>query len=276
MLQWSSLMLHPDKEISFFNDAAFGIAPTSQKLIDYAERLSIEVQMVEERFKHMKNSGYCRLSDGPAVVIADVGKVGPDYLPGHAHADTLSFEASLFGERVIVNSGTSVYGSSPERLRQRGTAAHSTVLIGGHNSSEVWSGFRVARRVQNIELGYNINENRLNLTASHDGYHRLRTGLNHKRSWELDPLRLSIFDEVMDQYPSYAIFHLHPNVRVTQESKKSGLLKLSNNKYISWNAEQGTSVVNGTWHPEFGKSVQNSCLRLPLINGKSKITFEWS
>lgn len=49
--------------------------------------------------------------------------MGPDYLPGHAHADTLSFEWSLFGQRVLVNSGTSEYGLSPERLRQRGTTA---------------------------------------------------------------------------------------------------------------------------------------------------------
>jgi hypothetical protein len=34
------------------------------------------------------------------VLILDVAPVGPDYLPGHAHADTLSFELSLFGQRA--------------------------------------------------------------------------------------------------------------------------------------------------------------------------------
>ena len=79
---------------------------------------------------------------------ADVGEIGPDYRPGHAHADTLCFELSVFGQRLVVNSGTSEYGLGAERLRQRGTAAHSTVQIDGADSSEVWSGFRVARRAR--------------------------------------------------------------------------------------------------------------------------------
>ena len=47
-----------------------------------------------------------------------------------------------------MNSGTSEYGLGEERQRQRGTAAHNTVVIDGENSSEVWAGFRVARRAR--------------------------------------------------------------------------------------------------------------------------------
>ena len=34
-------------------------------------------------------------SDDKVVAIIDVAKIGPDYLPGHGHADTLSFELSI-------------------------------------------------------------------------------------------------------------------------------------------------------------------------------------
>jgi uncharacterized heparinase superfamily protein len=68
---------------------------------------------------------------GPAVALLDVAPIGPDYLPGHAPADTLSFELSVFGQRLLVNSGTSCYGASLERLRQRATAAHNTVVVDG-------------------------------------------------------------------------------------------------------------------------------------------------
>ena len=34
-------------------------------------------------------------------MIGDVGRIGPDYLPSHAHADTLSFEFSLFDQRFL-------------------------------------------------------------------------------------------------------------------------------------------------------------------------------
>ncbi|WP_413889259.1 heparinase II/III family protein [Candidatus Aalborgicola defluviihabitans] len=72
----------------------------------------------------------------------DVAPVGPAYLPGHAHADTLSFELSVSGQRVVVNGGTSRYGLGPLRLRERETAAHSTVEVAKQSSSEVWGGFR--------------------------------------------------------------------------------------------------------------------------------------
>ena len=69
--------------------------------------------------------------------------MGPDYIPGHAHADTLSFELSIGAQRVFVNSGTSEYGLSPKRLNQRKTAAHNTVEVDGKDSSQVWSGLEL-------------------------------------------------------------------------------------------------------------------------------------
>ena len=34
-----------------------------------------------------------------AYLIADVGMIGPSYIPSHAHADTLSFELSIYERR---------------------------------------------------------------------------------------------------------------------------------------------------------------------------------
>ena len=51
-----------------------------------------------------------------------------------------------------MNGGTSCYGDGPVRVLERGTRSHSTVEVDGQNSSEVWSGFRVARRAFPIDL----------------------------------------------------------------------------------------------------------------------------
>ena len=93
-----------------------------------------------------------RICKGEAVLLIDVAPIGPDYLPGHAHADTLSYELSLYGKRVLVNSGTSRYGSGPKRDWERSTAAHNTVEVDGQSSSETWSGFRVARRAYPFDV----------------------------------------------------------------------------------------------------------------------------
>jgi uncharacterized heparinase superfamily protein len=112
----------------------------------------------------------------------DVARVGPDYQPGHAHADTLSFELSLFGRRVFVNSGTSTYERGAERDAQRGTASHNTVIIDDLNSSDTWAGFRVGRRATPQLIDTKSDDNRVVVSASHDGYRRLFGGATHIRS----------------------------------------------------------------------------------------------
>ena len=119
MLYWLDGMIHSDGEISFFNDAAIGVAPSPAELIAYARRLGLQVNPIHARVTHFVDSGYIRLSSGRALALIDVAPVGPDYLPGHAHADTLSFELSLFGQRVFVNGGTSQYGTDEVRELER-------------------------------------------------------------------------------------------------------------------------------------------------------------
>src|SRR5204863_9681114 len=107
----------------------------------------------------------------------------PDHLPGHAHADTLSFELSLREQRVLVNTGTSTYEVAAERLRQRGTAAHNTVVVDGVDSSEVWSSFRVARRARPLAASWGRDGDALWLSAGHEGYRRLPGKVIHRRRW---------------------------------------------------------------------------------------------
>src|SRR5690606_5224257 len=138
------------------NDSALGIAPALPALRNYASALGLPLpSSTQPSARLLPASGYARMAAGAAVLLADVAPVGPDHLPGHAHADTLSFELSLNGRRVLVNGGTSTYENDAERLRQRGTASHNTVVVDGHDSSEVWGAFRVARRarVKDVEFG---------------------------------------------------------------------------------------------------------------------------
>ena len=144
MLDWLSEMTHPDGQIALFNDAAMGVAASLAMLQRYANRVGLTVPfpLRAEGVRAMSASGFIRVDRGPVSAILDVAKVGPDHVPGHGHADTLTFEWSLGDQRVVVDTGTSVYGESEERLRQRGTAAHNTVSVDGQNSSEVWSRFQ--------------------------------------------------------------------------------------------------------------------------------------
>ncbi len=266
MLEWLAAMSHPDGYISFFNDAAHGIAPDNEELIGYAEKFELHSPPIGQGVRHFESSGYARLAAGPAVLIADLATIGPDYLPGHAHADTLSFELSLFGVRMIVNSGTSVYGLGPERLRQRGTAAHSTLVVDGENSSEVWSGFRVGRRAQPHDVEALEQDDVLLARGSHDGYAHLPGRPIHRREWRLTDERLLIRDRVggSGQHEQSAYFHLAPGIEAIFDSDGNLELRGPEGGFVVAVSVEGgeCDIIPSTWHAEFGLSHNSSALRV--------------
>ncbi|MEZ8332859.1 heparinase II/III family protein [Vibrio splendidus] len=266
MLSWAEHMQHPDGEVSFFNDSAFGIAPKLADLQRYAEVLNITVPSTNKaQVISLKESGYVVIKDQINKLIIDVAKVGPDYIPGHAHADTLSFELSIDGQRVFVNSGTSVYGLGEERLRQRKTETHNTVVVDGMDSSEVWSGFRVARRAYPSKPVITESEGDISVECSHDGYMRLPGKVTHTRKWKLTEGDLFIVDNLTGTYNhAEAHYHLHPDVRVEGVNNSSQVrLHLPNGTKYTINAEGADiKVLETTWHPEFGISAANKKLVL--------------
>jgi len=277
MRRWLSALSHPDGEIAFFNDAAFDIAPPPSELDRYAKDLGFDAQTPLDSLTWLAHSGYARLSNADVALIVDMARIGPDYLPGHAHADTLSFELSAFGQRVFVNSGTSVYGTSAERQRQRGTAAHNTVTVSGQNSSDVWSGFRVGARARPLTTYVARRGELLMAEASHDGYLRRRNRPVHARRWELAPKHLLVEDRVSaPDAAADAHFHVHPNVAVSATGNGAGTLILPDGAAIQWRAEGGdVRIEPSTWHPEFGVSLPNACLIVPLAAGQARLELRW-
>ena len=98
-------MTHPDGDISYFNDAVIGEACAPNVRCDYAARLGLASVEPRSRHLHLSSSGYFSVCNDRALLLADVAEIGPDYQPGHAHADTLSFELSIGRRRVITNTG---------------------------------------------------------------------------------------------------------------------------------------------------------------------------
>ena len=275
-------MTHPVGEISFFNDAAFAIASDVKALETCAGLLGCTaLPKPVAGVTRLADSGYIRVEQKPAVALLDVAPVGPDYLPGHAHADTLSFELSLFGQRLVVNSGISCYGAGPERLRQRGTASHSTVEIDGMDSSEVWSGFRVARRARPVGLEVCEADGVVKVSCGHDGYQRLSGRPIHWRQWLFNRQSLSVRDSINGSFhTATARYHFHPSVEVTGHAG-AGTLILPDGHKVRWQVYKGEArVVPSTWHPEFGQSLHSQyieiqCIKIQPGRGQANIEFFW-
>lgn len=262
MFEWAELMQHPDGAVSFFNDSAIGIAPKLTVLQRYARELNLLTPSINNtKVSHLESSGYVVVTDQANKLIIDVAKVGPDYNPGHAHADTLSFELSIDNDRVFVNSGTSVYGSGLERQRQRKTEAHNTVVIDNRDSSEVWSGFRVARRAYPSKPLITESASFIAVECSHDGYMRLPGKVTHTRKWQLAQGELLICDRLSGTFNrAEAHYHLHPDIRVEGSSNSDEQVMLclpAGTQYKVRVEGADIKVLDTTWHPEFGLSIDS-------------------
>ena len=275
MVEWLAGLVHPDGDVSFFNDSAFAIAPTLSEIRAYANRLQIQCGAKgNEALRWFQESGYVRAECGPAVLIADIAPVGPDYQPGHAHADTLSFELSLHGQRTIVNSGTSTYLAGPQRTRERSTAAHNTVEIDRCDSSEVWGGFRVARRARIIESACEMIGENITIAAAHDGYCRLSGRPIHHRQWQLASDRLIITDTIRGGFRSaVARIYLHPTV----EKIAPDVVRLSCGRQLSFAVHGGRLQINSSkWYPEFGVERESLCVELTMTDPKMTLELLWT
>jgi uncharacterized heparinase superfamily protein len=276
-MNWLSNMNYCNGELAHFNDCANGIAPTIEELDDLGKKLGLNWSLNSDiKFNYFKESGFVVFKDDNIHLIADIGNIGPDYLPGHAHADSLSFELALKGQRVIVNSGTGEYGVSEERLRQRSTSAHSTIEIDDKSSSEVWSGFRVARRARVTAVEIIDRDNKLEFAAVHDGYTRIASKPIHKRKWKVNDRCLEILDEVSGSQNSVQLrYYLHPDIQI--EMLDDGIhLCTSKEKLAKFRTDQYVQVVDTTYHDRFGTSKKNKCLLITGITPfRSKVSISW-
>lgn len=257
MLGWLETMTHPDGDIAFFNDTALGIAARPEALRSLARAMAIEpIRRPTTPLVTLEYSGFIRMAAGDFVVITDVGPIGPDYIPGHAHADTLSFELSWRGQRVLSNSGTSCYGTGHQRQRERGTSAHNTVTLDDQDSSEVWHGFRVARRARPTGLETQADETQVTVRCAHDGYTRLDGRPMHRRQWQLDARELRVSDEISGRGEHQATGHLHvqPGVAVRRVDDHTLELAAHDAGRLQVRFDPGVTVEieEGFLAPEFG------------------------
>jgi uncharacterized heparinase superfamily protein len=257
MLGALGVLTHPDGNIAQFNDAALDESPPPAALRHYAGRLGLEGPPGSPtESSWLPHAGYARICAGEAVAMIDVAEIGPSYLPAHAHADTLTFELSLGGRRVVVDTGVSTYEANAARHFERGTAAHNTIMIDGRNSSDVWHAFRVGERARILRRGFHAADTVTTVHAEHDGYRAL--GVVHGRTWTMRPGRLEIVDDFAGEgtHCMECAFHFHPDFRVELATGAADVFAADGNRVLHITLEAGLewSVAYYDHHPGFGVS----------------------
>jgi uncharacterized heparinase superfamily protein len=256
MLRFAEGLTHPDGGIALFNDAALGIEPGHAELAAYFAALGGEQRgQADARVRSFTDSGYFRISPCPGdVLLADCGPIGPDYQPGHAHCDTLSFELSLNGRRIIVDSGCCQYPDGAIRQYNRGSAGHNGLSIDGENQSEVWGAHRVARRARPLYAMAADEGGALVFEGAHDGYTRLAGKPVHHRRIAWADGRIEIWDRVMGlgEHDLELRLHVHPDCAVRAED--DAVILDSGAAVLRVASRQGRLEVERGWYcPKFAE-----------------------
>lgn len=226
MLSWLQTVTYSNGNIPMVNDSAYDIAPESNQLFEYGKKLGLEWKN-----SSLSDSGYRKYHGGRYELFVDVGNIGPTYQAGHAQADTFSFELYCDGQPIVVDTGVSTYEKDELRQKQRGTVAHNTVAVDGIDQTQVWGGFRVAKRakISNLEEGAN------EVKATHNGYKNL--GILHTRTFKTQEAEIQIIDTLNEGKTDKqkAFIHLHPMVGGTKiNSDQKSLTLIEKNIRISF------------------------------------------
>lgn len=263
------LLKHPDGQVALFNDSAFGIYPET------------EGESPTGTFA-LESAGYYGMRTvSEDYIICDASRIGPDYIPGHAHCDIGSFEFSIGGERFITDTGVYHYIESERRHHSRETSAHNVLAPKEVEQAEIWSAFRVGDRPDvNVEQ-WQPDDNGFKLKVAHNGF--LKAGVSISRSFTFDSssCKLSIADafNANEETSMLGRLHLSPTVTVSSCEGQSVTLDHQGQRVIiHFEGVDNVAVAQSEYYPEFNLSIKRPCLEYEIIksSGEVAVRIEWS
>jgi len=218
---WLKAISYTDDNFPNFNDSTSHVAPAPSQVLELAQKLGIntqgEVVLNQSGFRVYKTNKY--------TLCADLGSVGPSHIPGHSHADNLTFELYVNNSPLIVDMGISTYNNTERRRYERSTLAHNTVTWKNHNSSDVWASFRVGSR-SSVILHVDKSDS---WEARHEGFAN-KGGPVHKRKWNCAKNQIQIEDTLYSKnsgvstrkkdFTGTARFFLYPGIEPLIQGNK--------------------------------------------------------
>lgn len=262
------LLQHPDGRISLFNDSAFGIYPEAQGESPCGSFA-------------LKAAGYngMRTETGD-FLICDTGRIGPDYIPGHAHCDIGSFEFTIGGRRFITDTGVFHYIDTDRRHRSRATSAHNTFGPAGVEQAEIWSTFRVGDRPNVSVEQWETNAEGFQLKVSHDGFRKMDVASSRSFHFDDSACLLLITDSYQAKASTRMCGRLHfaPSVSVVSSEGSSVCLNhCGRSVKIHFQGVDNVTIGESEYYPEFNRCILRPCIEYTLSNsfGEVLVRIDW-
>jgi hypothetical protein len=188
------------------NDGAPEIGPPTAALLGRAGELGLRPA---RRSAPPREPRYVVLGDDATRLLVDCDQPCRPDLPYHAHADSLAIHLVVDGVPVIVDRGVATYEPGRGRAWWRSTAAHSTLVPAGGDTSEVRGAFRAGRLARTrIDA-----EGPHAVVAAHDGAGRPERA-HLRRARQDGPRGWTLWDVATVPEAAVVRFHLPPGAAV--------------------------------------------------------------
>jgi len=237
------------------------------------ERQTISIQSdlkcIGTKSKAYPNGGIYIMKDTNNHVVIQCSPLGLGGRGGHCHNDSLSFELSLEGEKLITDSGSFVYTADyRQRNIFRSTSSHNTPYVVGveintiPNEKLIWS---LKDEAQPICLDWHEDDSQILFRGSHIGYTKLSPPLTVERKIVLykGDSHLQIQDAFQSpgKYDIHIPFHLMADVKIEQTNK--GIFLHKNGKTYSFYSPTHAHnfEIHDSWVSEnYGQRIKNKCI----------------
>lgn len=250
---------HPDGGPALFNDAGLHMAYSPAEC---AQAYTLVTGKLTSKPQHFAfdDAGYFGVHNPSYSLITDMGRIGPDDLPAHAHGDIGSFELSVGAQRVIVDQGVYEYVEGSKRNQSRATLSHNCLTIAGVSQADFFGAFRCGVRPDVTVTEYRETADGFKLSGYHDGYPNALVSRSFTAKEECVEIRDHVKGDNCE--PVEIGLLIHPDCTINLTGKTAAIACGRHNILISadfdWIAEPAV------YWPDMGVEVQAQRLRLTL------------
>ncbi len=216
MVPFLRMMRRADGGFYMFNGSGAGNKADIERLLEYA----VPDGRLPRALKSAPHSGFELLNNQQIECLLDVGDMPDNPHSYRLHASSLGIEVMVMGYPVIVSCGSFNNHANPYWSHvQRGTMAHSTIVVGGYNASSLR---RYASRRAKCISTRREEEGHILIRAQHNGYIRSsRTLVERNIYMQVSEAKITGEDSLIAgaSYPFQIRFHLSHWVRVRVQGR---------------------------------------------------------